>query len=90
LAALGERVGVDLWHFETADGRSLRKALDFLAVYADPEKTWPYKDLKFDPTALIPLVQHAAAVYGDAYERTLAKLPQKDVSQGPGRLMYAH
>ena len=31
LATLGDRVGADLWHFETKDGRGLRKALDWLA-----------------------------------------------------------
>jgi hypothetical protein len=89
LAALGERVGVDLWHFEARDGRSLRRALDFLAAYADPEKSWPYKDLKFDRSALIPLLQQAVAVYGPTYCEALAKLPQKQVSQDLAQLMYA-
>jgi hypothetical protein len=89
LAALGDRVGVDLWHFETPDGRGLRRALDFLAPYADPEKPWPYKDLKFNRTALIPVLQQAAAAYGPAYRQALSKLPEKEVRQSLGQLLYA-
>ncbi len=88
LAALGEKVGVDLWRFETAEGRGLRKALEFLAVYADSQQKWPYKDLHFDRSALIPLLEQGAAVYGEAYRRALKKLPQKQVSQSLGRLIY--
>ena len=88
LAALGQTVNVDLWRYETADGRSLRKALDFLAEYAAPEKAWPYKDLKFDRALLTPLLQQGAAVYGTAYQQALAKLPAKQVAESRGQLLY--
>jgi acetyl esterase/lipase len=45
-ARLGESAGVDWWKFATADGRSLRAALAYLAPYADPAKPWPKSDLK--------------------------------------------
>jgi hypothetical protein len=41
LAELGEKYGVDLWQFETADGRSIRKALDCLVAFAKGEREWP-------------------------------------------------
>ncbi len=45
LANLGKKVGVDLWNFETEDGRSIRKALDFLLPFAIGEKSWEHQQL---------------------------------------------
>jgi type 1 glutamine amidotransferase len=45
LAALGEYVGVDLWRYETDDGRGIRKAVDYLLPYALREKKWPYQQI---------------------------------------------
>lgn len=44
-ATLAEQVGVDWWHYQTADGRSLQAALSYLAPYADASLAWPRKDL---------------------------------------------
>ena len=49
LATLGDKIGVDLWHYQTADGRSMLKALEFMAGYADPAQKWPYQQIK-NPT----------------------------------------
>jgi len=46
LAALGSSAGVDLWHYQTPDGRSLLKAAEFLAPYADPNRVWPYEQIQ--------------------------------------------
>lgn len=40
LALLGEKVGVDLWHYETEDGRSIKKAVEWLMPYWNGEKKW--------------------------------------------------
>lgn len=42
LAQMGRHVGVNLWSFETADGRSMRVALDLLIPYFKGEEEWPY------------------------------------------------
>jgi len=46
LAALGRSAGVDLWHYQTPDGRSILKAAEFLAPYADPARVWPYQQIQ--------------------------------------------
>ena len=62
LARLGEHVGVDLWHYETRDGRSIRKALEFLKPFASGEKKWTYQQLgEWPPQILLPLIHRAAA-----------------------------
>lgn len=45
LAEMGRRVGVDLWGYEAPSGGSLRKALLFIAPYADPSLQWAKPDV---------------------------------------------
>ncbi len=76
LAAIGERLGVDLWHFESRTGAGLRKALDYLLPFALGEEAWPGKQIRdFHPEALLPLLKQAAAVYDEPrYTAAMAAL----------------
>lgn len=72
LARLGEELGVDLWHFQTRDGRSIRKALDFLMPFATSEKKWAYQQLgDWPPQMLFPLLRRASVHYTDEKLRAL-------------------
>jgi hypothetical protein len=74
LARLGENLGIDLWNYKTRDGRSVRKALDFLAPFALGEK-WTYQQLgEWPPQQLFPLMRRAANKYPD-FKATAAKVP---------------
>ncbi len=76
LAQLGQPLGVDLWAFKTADGRSIRKALDFLAPFAAGQKKWEYKQITgLNPAELSPLLLRAAAYYHEPkYDQLARKL----------------
>jgi beta-glucosidase len=73
LAALGEQVGVDLWNYTTADGRSLRKGVDFLIPFATGEKRFPYRQItEFRPSELHAVLRRAAVGFIDPKYRNLA------------------
>ncbi len=64
LAMLGEKTGVDLWRYETEDGRGIRKALDYLVAYASGEREWEYPDLRTPNWGRLALtLRHAAVAY---------------------------
>jgi hypothetical protein len=64
LADMAQRAGVDLWNFETTDGRGIRKALDFLLPFVRGEKKWEYKQISDMEGAMesLKLNYHLAAV----------------------------
>jgi hypothetical protein len=90
LASLGQNLGIDLWHFQTSDGRSIRKALDFLAPYVNPESKWPYQQIeKLDRGSLAALLLRAAPVYPDAhYETILQNTGSNGLSASEDRLLF--
>ena len=80
LARLGESAGVDLWHFETSDGRSLRKALDYLVPFAFEEANWPHQQIGgWSPEGLYPLIRIAAVKMPESKDaERLEKIPAVD------------
>jgi hypothetical protein len=78
LAHLAENVNVDLWHYESADGRSIKKAIDYLIPFAFTEATWPHQQIGgFSKEALFPIIQMAASVYNDPeYQKLAARIPK--------------
>lgn len=79
LAELGAPMGVDLWRYQTPDGRSLRGAVDYLYPYAaDPGKKWPHEQIAdVNPGSLALILRRAGNALGDVrYEAVIAKLNQ--------------
>jgi unsaturated chondroitin disaccharide hydrolase len=78
LAEMAHTVGVDLWHWQAPGGASLRKAIEFVAPYADSARTWPGEQITSEADDLfLPLLLRARHVYGDAtYDELLTKLPE--------------
>jgi hypothetical protein len=84
LARLGEHVDVDLWRYETNDGRSIRKALDYLAPFGTGNRAWPHQQINgFSPDIFYPLLRLAAAKYPDGpYGVMLAQHPSRSSTAG--------
>jgi len=84
LADLGEHTGVDLWSFQTADGRSIRRALDYLLPFAGGDKKWQQQQItEFKPQEIVPLLLQAACKFHKPeYESAARKLgaPENDVN----------
>jgi hypothetical protein len=80
LARLGENVGVDLWNYETKDGRSVRHALEFLYPFAVGDQKWTYQQLGgFEGRSLFPLMRRAAGHYADdKFKAMMSKIPKLD------------
>lgn len=78
LATLGEHAGVDLWHFGTPDGRSIRRALEFMLPYLkNPAAKWPFEQIKDRHDAEFLPVLRAASLAYDApeWEKIIGKHP---------------
>jgi hypothetical protein len=74
LATLADDVGIDLWHYETTDGRSLRKALDYLAPFGLTQEKWPHQQMgAWPPQMLFPFLRQAAVKFPDPKYRQWAR-----------------
>ena len=67
LATLGDHVCIDLWNFTTADGRSIRRAIDYLLPYLGPAATpWPAQQIEpISPDEAAAVLWRAAMVFGE-------------------------
>ncbi|SHF20695.1 Alginate lyase [Mariniphaga anaerophila] len=45
LANMAQNVGVDLWNFETPDGRGIQKAMDYLLPYFAGDESWTHQQI---------------------------------------------
>ncbi len=90
LAELGRQVGVDLWSYQSPEGGSIRKALDYVAPYADPSLTWPGQQITpMEPDWPVLLLERARVAYGDArYGKLLEKIPAEAVRSNRAQLLY--
>jgi len=88
LADLGRSAGVDLWHYQTANGRSILKAAEFMATFADPDRAWPYRQIQRpNRNDLGELLLRVAAEFPDSnIKDSLKFFPPEDLVQTPGRL----
>lgn len=67
LAELGESLGLDLYHYETVDGKGLKRALDYLVPYAMNEAGWGFRNIGGFNTSymLVDILDTAAIQYNN-------------------------
>ncbi|KAJ7198601.1 alginate lyase-domain-containing protein [Mycena pura] len=65
LAAIGKKIGVDLWGYSGPEGQSIKQAVNFIIPAATGAAEWPFPELDFSPYAASDVI-HAAADEGDA------------------------
>jgi len=90
-AEYGRCVGLDLWRYQTADGRGLRTAIDYLAPYVGRESSFPYPDLKAEDAsaAAYKLFRQAAWAYGDDGLARTGAIVAPQYPDHPSRLLIA-
>ncbi len=92
LAEAGKQVGVDLYSYQTKDGRSIRRALDYIAPFADPAQKWPHEQINNLENAradLAYLLHRAAIAFREPkYEDLLTKHLAKEAEQSPWQLLW--
>ncbi len=90
LAEVARFVGVDLWHYRSPSGGSLRAALLFLAPYADERTTWPGQQITpVDPREFLGSLRRADAPLADSTLRAaLGKVSPGLRASDRSRLLY--
>ncbi len=74
IARLAEHLNVDMWYFETPDGRNIRKCVDWLVPFLKNEKKWTHQQIKkkeYEHT--IEVLKMAAKAYKNPMYDALAK-----------------
>src|SRR5476649_1859036 len=72
MAVLGQKNGIDLWHYQTPQGGSLVKSLDFMARFTDDAVPWPYPSLDQIRVRPVPLLSWADNATGERrYEQQI-------------------
>jgi hypothetical protein len=75
LATLARGAGMNLWDYQTADGKGLHKAFDFMVPYVDPQSHWPYTQANPPVrTDFVALLRRAAIGFDETgYEAIVEK-----------------
>ena len=90
LATMADKLDSDLWHYESPDGRSIKKALDLLAKHVETGQKWPYKQItRQRPASLFPLLRRASIAYNEErYETIIKKIPPDDIIDSRTNLLW--
>ncbi len=80
VAQVGEKIGIDLWNYESPKGGSLKKGIELLAQYQDKAEDWPYPHKK-TPRVMRMMPIYRKAALGMSDQTLLALSKSGDFSQ---------
>ena len=67
LAYLGDKVNVDLWNYQSSDGRSIKAALEFLIPFIEKKRRWEWRE-NIQPKGLFESYWQGAQRYPELKE----------------------
>jgi len=74
VARLAENSSVNLWQYETKEGKNIKKCLDWMLPYLKNEKKWEFEQIKtVSYTETVRILKIAAQKYSNPAYDTLAK-----------------
>jgi len=78
LSIMADKLGIDLWHTETKDGRGIKKCIVWMLPYLLKEKEWTYKQIeKMNYNEMLYICNVASAKYADVdFQKVFAMYPQ--------------
>ena len=87
IAVVGNRVGKDMWHYETEDGKSLSLAIDYLAPVVNGE-AWPHPSISgVELPKLVPILARMSNnlesdKFADLLSKTITILIEEEKATG--------
>ncbi|WP_146531059.1 alginate lyase family protein [Novipirellula artificiosorum] len=90
LASLAERIDVDLWNYESEEGRSIRKAIDYRARFVGNQGAWQHEQIGgVKPSSLYPLLRWASRSYKEPqYEAAIREIEGFDPADARTELLF--
>lgn len=78
LGVMADKLGIDIWHIETKDGKSIKKCIAWMLPYVLKEKEWTYQQIEpIDYSEILEVCNMVATKYPDMnFQRVLAMYPQ--------------
>lgn len=84
IARLADKVGADVWHFETSDGKSVKKCVNWLVPYLKKEKAWTHEQIKkMDYAETLAILKMSAKAFAQPAYNTLAKDVDEETLKKP-------
>jgi alginate lyase len=90
LADIAEKLNINLWKFQTSDGRGILKAVNFLMPYVTGNKIWNYQQIvRLDKEEIVyPLFQAAVGFNKLQYWNTSKEILGKNATTNEYILIY--